>query len=372
MSKVMFITSNDLFCTNGDGGAKGSQKNYKLLTRSILKNDIKLICIYKDSYEQMPTSVIKIKQPHSDVGLLVANMLGCRRFYPWKLHIFKMLTSKEKYDLVWLDSSNFGNLVSRIYSGKTVVFFHNIEADYMKNKYAKEGLKFLPAYWAAKHNEKLAMKADYIVTLNERDAHLIKDKYGRDVNCILPIAFEDIFDVERANRTDIEENSILFCGSCFGPNIDGIEWFIHDVLPLLENTKLVIVGKGFESKKEQYEAYSKQIEVVGTVDDTSQYYYTHSIVVMPIRYGTGMKVKTAEAMMFGKIILATDEALEGYDVEEIDGIFRCNNAQDFINAYKTVKSNKKYYDDIRKLFLDKYSINAVQKVFDNFLKGIVE
>ena len=70
-----------------------------------------------------------------------------------------------------------------------------------------------------------------------------------------------------------------------------------------------------------------------------------------------MKVKTAEALMFGKPIIGTDEALEGYDVERQRSVFRCNSSQDFINAINNYAKSiplVSFDDDLHRLFLEKY------------------
>ena len=100
----------------------------------------------------------------------------------------------------------------------------------------------------------------------------------------------------------------------FSPNYDGIKWFAENVMTELKDYHLIIVGKDFEQKKDELE--NVNVHVVGTVESLEKYYYSENIMVMPIFYGDGMKIKTAEAMMYGKIILASDEALEGYEVTE--------------------------------------------------------
>ena len=81
---------------------------------------------------------------------------------------------------------------------------------------------------------------------------------------------------------------------------------------------------------------------------------------MPIFYGSGMKVKTAEAMMYGRIILASDEALEGYDVGNVNGIYRCNKAEEYIDVIEKIfnkQSIVRFQDDVRQCFLEKYETN---------------
>jgi hypothetical protein len=94
-----------------------------------------------------------------------------------------------------------------------------------------------------------------------------------------------------------------------------------------------------------------------------EYYYTYSNIVMPIQYGAGMKVKTAEAMMFGMTIFATNEALEGYEVDDYKGIYRCNTAMEFIMAIRKMNESFWQQNTIRECFLQQYESKVVEKKF---------
>ena len=58
----------------------------------------------------------------------------------------------------------------------------------------------------------------------------------------------------------------------------------------------------------------------------------YTSVIMPIFMGGGMKVKTAEALMNGKTIFGSKEAFEGYDLEDISGLYLCEDKDAFINC----------------------------------------
>ena len=95
------------------------------------------------------------------------------------------------------------------------------------------------------------------------------------------------------------------------------------------------------------------VRIVGGVDDLGEYYRRAIAIIMPIFSGSGMKVKTAEAMMYGKPIVATDEALIGYNVDDIEGIYRCNSAEDFTLAMNKIYQNgQNYYKEIRGYYLE--------------------
>jgi hypothetical protein len=98
-------------------------------------------------------------------------------------------------------------------------------------------------------------------------------------------------------------------------------------------------------------------------------------MVMPIRFGAGMKVKTAEAMMYGNCIFASNEALEGYAVENTNGIYRCNSAEDYISALSKFFSNgntinNEFYEEVRGLFLEKYETVRFAQTFNSYMDGI--
>ena len=63
-------------------------------------------------------------------------------------------------------------------------------------------------------------------------------------------------------------------------------------------------------------------------------------------------------MMYGKIILASDEALEGYEVTDVQGIYRCNTKEDYIKTIKQIEGKENYYSEtVRQLYLRKYCLN---------------
>lgn len=92
-------------------------------------------------------------------------------------------------------------------------------------------------------------------------------------------------------------------------------------------------------------------------------------MVIPIFYGDGMKIKTAEAMMYGKIILASDEALEGYQVENIDGIYRCNTKENYINCIRKLEkeNNERLKKNVRQLFLNNYSFDSMLEKYKQYI-----
>lgn len=172
------------------------------------------------------------------------------------------------------------------------------------------------------------------------------------------------------NRKDL-----LFVGG-FGhkPNVDAILWFTKEVFPkILKNNpeiKLNIVGSN--PTQDIKDLKSENINVVGYVSDEEleKYYLETRMVVVPLRYGAGIKGKVVEAMTKGVPIITTSVGVEG--LENIENMFFiCDNAHDFANSVikcyyneEILKSiSDKFYDYIRRCFSSEHALNIIKNDF---------
>ena len=274
--------------------------------------------------------------------------------------------TKNQYDYLYIDFSGYGvslKKVRKVFKGKIITFFHDVEYNYELNRARHDNKLYYLSAWVVRKAEKFAISySDYIIALNTRDHELIRKIYGREPDIDLPVSFDDIADKNRL-MTEKEDNFLLFVGSDFGPNVDGIRWFVKSVASEI-SMPLKIIGKGMERYKA--EIRHKNVEIVGTVNDLSKYYYKASAVVLPIRYGDGMKVKTAEALMYGRTLIGTDEAFEGYEIENgVEG-YRCNKPHEFIQTINNL-TQKGYNERSRKLFLEKYELNNSIRAYRELL-----
>jgi hypothetical protein len=94
-------------------------------------------------------------------------------------------------------------------------------------------------------------------------------------------------------------------------------------------------------------------------------------MISPIFKGSGMKVKTCEALMYGKNIIATQEAFEGYEIEYDKVGALCNTREEFIYALNSYTSarKEKFNKFSREYFLEKYSFKVTLKKFEEILKN---
>ncbi len=353
------------------GGGQCALRNYEAIRGSVKNMDSVYTCIISKDYDRLICNETELYIPglKNNFQSVIAALSGdkcCKHKYLKNIWEF---IEKINPDIIYIDTSKLGKMTKRVkqkYKKKTICFFHNVEADYSYNLIKNRGWQYVLSYLASRKNERMATQyADVLICLTRRDSDRIYELYGRRPDVKIPITFKDIYN---ESKVKIDKNKgLLFVGSLFPPNYDGIKWFVDNVMIQLPDIKLTIVGKNFEIKKEQLE--KDNVTVVGTVDNLSDYYYTYPVIVMPIQYGAGMKVKTAEALMYGKIIIATDEALEEYDIGETKGIHRCNTASEFVNAILSVFKDLDE-NETRSVFLKKYEFSVAQQKYGEIIMKI--
>jgi len=160
----------------------------------------------------------------------------------------------------------------------------------------------------------------------------------------------------------------LFLGAYFLANNEGILWFMQHVYPQVD-VEVKIVGRGMAKLKEEQPELLRDIEVVSDAPSLTPYFEEADMMVLPIFAGSGMKVKTCESLMYGKNIIATDEALEGYAIEEGVSAWRCNTVDEFVQTIQDFAqhSRPRFNQAARQCFLENYSNEAVENKFKELL-----
>jgi len=294
-----------------------------------------------------------------------------------KDNLLELLYRNKEIKFVFLDYSLHGRLAQIIKLKfpdiQIIIFFHNIEIKYF-TLYLKTSKKLhhiigLPSIIL---NEKKSIKyANHIITLNSRDSDYLYNHFGRKADLILATSIEDTFKKEKLVPVLKEQKiSLLFVGSRFFPNEQGLEWFIKNVIPNVSNVHLKIVGNGFEALKTKWN--SNSVEVIGSSSQLDNYYYEADLVIAPIFVGSGMKTKTAEALMYGKTILATTEAFEGYNIDKSLIGKECNSANDYIEFINTYQppATYKFNSVSRSFFNNLYSFEIVKRQFENYILSL--
>ncbi len=99
------------------------------------------------------------------------------------------------------------------------------------------------------------------------------------------------------------------------PNVDALRFFVDDILPLvLERyplTQLYVTGG--DAPDYVRALASRNVRILGYVDDLRDLYGRVVATVSPLRFGAGVKIKTIESLQYGTPVVATRVGAEGLD-----------------------------------------------------------
>jgi glycosyltransferase involved in cell wall biosynthesis len=144
--------------------------------------------------------------------------------------------------------------------------------------------------------------------------------------------------IANACHPAVDPIDLLFVGQSTAPNGAAIRWFFEQVWPLIEKYgyRIRIVG-GIATliEKDLPELYQRfRSCFVGPVADLAPLYRASRCVFAPMVSGTGISIKTIEALATGKPFVGTSKAYRGMPMEMVEqtGLRAHDAAQDFADA----------------------------------------
>ena len=132
------------------------------------------------------------------------------------------------------------------------------------------------------------------------------------------------------------DGRILFIGNMkYLPNADGITWFAREIWPtirrLCPNASLDIVGRDPRPEVLSLQAQSG-VRVTGSVEDVRPYLVAAQVFIVPLRMGTGTRLKILEALAAGKAVVSTRVGTAGLDLVPGRHLLTADSAKGFASA----------------------------------------
>jgi glycosyltransferase involved in cell wall biosynthesis len=172
--------------------------------------------------------------------------------------------------------------------------------------------------------------------------------------------------------------SVLFLGGLhWPPNAEALAFFIREIWPLVRrdqpNATLTAVGRDDSSLATECRGVPG-VTLTGWVDDIEPYVARSRALIVPMRAGSGMRVKILEAMARGLPVVSTRVGCEGIDVRSGEHLLVADEPSTFAAALVRVLTDADLAQSLaaaaRRLALARYDVNAVAPLVLDALREI--
>jgi glycosyltransferase involved in cell wall biosynthesis len=301
-----------------------------------------------------------------EVAMRSADEAPRRAFHSW---------SDQQYDLVWFSTAATYHWLGRPALGPTVIDFIDLEGEKEKQRVALSRIGTEDRGIAARARLLVARRQ---ALLNARDWSSFQRSVAGEVDRVVLCSEVDVLRSGLSNAEVIVNTypkpvralareavgtppRILFQGTFdYGPNVDGAVWLATELGPLIRSrlpgVEISLVGRASSRVDALHDP--PRVSVVGMVPDMEPELARADLAVVPVRYGSGTRLKILESFAHRIPVVSTTIGAEGLDVHHGTHLLLADNAQGFAEACERVLVDQPLRTAMvtaaERLYLDRY------------------
>jgi len=254
-------------------------------------------------------------------------------------------------DAVLVDFPHAAVLLPDEVAVPSLLFTHNVEAEiFARHAEVVEGPMRL--VWRSQARKMRRFEAETlrrfssVIAVSGRDEEALRDRYGlcrvEAVETGVDVDYYAFRGQGDAPAFGPAEGTVVFTGSMDSrSNVEGVEFLMRDIWPLIlrqrPQAQAVIMGRNppdalVAEARERGLAW----EFTGFVDDVRPFVARAHVYVIPLRVGSGTRLKVFEAMAMGRPIVSTALGVEGLDVTNGADYLAADSAAAFAAAVLTL------------------------------------
>ena len=177
----------------------------------------------------------------------------------------------------------------------------------------------------------LCAKSDLVFVVSPVEAQLLAPYCPPEKIALI----SNIHELHPAGPAFADRAGILFVGGFnHPPNVDAVEFFLKEVLPLvtahLPDLTVHIVGS--KTPERIARQASARVIIHGYVPNLAPLYHQVRLSIAPLRYGAGVKGKVNQSMAHGVPVVATSIATEGMFLTDGVDVLEADDAAGFAQA----------------------------------------
>ncbi|MCD8318030.1 MAG: glycosyltransferase family 4 protein [Paraprevotella sp.] len=279
--------------------------------------------------------------------------------FPIDFHDFVYETARRGFDLIQVEFYECLPLV-HLLPEKAVKVFVQHEIRYVRNRneldlFQEVKPNDLLLFNLLKDVEQKALSHyDKIIALTETDRQIMQADIPTADVYVSPAAVA-------APKTDPlfqPGKDLIFIGNgAHFPNADGLVWFSKEVMPVLNRkgveTKVYIVGVWNEEIQQKIKGLAHEVEFTGFVDDL-QGFANGKVSIVPIRIGSGMRMKILDSIFAASPVVTTSKGSEGLPLTDREDCLIADTPEDFASAIAQLLNRQDLQKQLADRSLDKF------------------
>lgn len=198
----------------------------------------------------------------------------------------------------------------------------------------------------SREEEAAALRAfDTIVAIQEDEANAF-EKMAPESSVI--VVGHHTFDVAEINSKTLNDSGVFrigYLGSSNASNVDAVKDFLDVVWRNFQDEpRIGLVLAGNASNEVDSDLRFRNVELLGRVGELSDFYARVDAVINPVSYGTGLKIKSVEAVALGKPLLCT---AAGWSGSPVDGVTVVGQLQEMTGVIRHWYQERESFELIR-------------------------
>lgn len=279
------------------------------------------------------------------------------------------LLQNQEFDVIQLESPYLAPYIPTIrqYSrAKIAMRAHNVEHEIWQR--VAHNARLLPKKWYLRHLTKKLQRYeieqlkhyDLLIPITQRDLDIFQFLGYQNAAVVAPVGVNSK-DYPTTFASFQKDLSLGFIGSLdWMPNQEGLRWFLETVWQRLHQQFPTLT---FHIAGRNAPAWLRQLNLPnvvfhGEVPDATAFINMHSIMVVPLFSGSGMRVKILEGMALGRVVITTSMGLEGIDAQHLREVLLADNVESFIEAIALCQQDatfaRKISEQARRFILQQY------------------
>jgi glycosyltransferase involved in cell wall biosynthesis len=227
--------------------------------------------------------------------------------------------ARENFDLVIVEYWQLQKMASCFPRDRLVLLTHDVDmlvnrqSTLLERNLVKKVQRLRGWLLEQKEEIRAYRTFQWILALTERDRDMVRKIAGKQAQVeVLPFGLEATDGGDTAGER--KKREVLFMGAMNASfNRDALDFFIRFIYPHIDSIQglsFTIVGGRLPQELAYFEKIA-DVDVVGRVEDVRPYLARATCMVVPLRFGGGLRIRILEAMLAGLPIICSSVAIAG-------------------------------------------------------------